>query len=55
MEDKVTNKEWVQSMELDELADFLAHLLSNIFDLNEMKEWAKRWLELPKGEKLPPI
>ena len=51
----MTNLEWVQSMSKDELAKFLANLLLDIFDFDEGAEWVKQWLDLPKGEKMPPI
>jgi hypothetical protein len=51
----ITNLEWVQSMSKDELAKFLANLLLDIFDFDEGTEWVKQWLDLPKGEKMPPI
>lgn len=54
MSDILTNQQWVQSMPKDELAEFLTRLLSKMYDFNEGVEWVKTWLDLPKGEKMPP-
>lgn len=51
----MTNLDWVKSMSKDELAEFLAHLLIDIFDFDEGVDWVKQWLDLPKGEKMPMI
>ena len=51
----MTNLDWVKSMSKDELAKFLAQLLIDIFDFDEGVDWVKQWLDLPKGEKMPPI